>query len=173
MKYTILPWMDALSAGHIVPVVLALLAAYCIFEFFFKRHNITMRRGTLALITNTVWPLLLNLCFFTLLFWQWAFVLSIVMGGVFIAIMRNELKVAYQDELEGFRGLSPEIRHIRAEAFADLTIEEQMAYKKTVKPHKFFWWCWLPLVVVLPFLLVLLLEQLGVGDYLFQVVYFN
>jgi hypothetical protein len=173
MKYTILPWLNPLSASHIVFVVLGLLILYNIAERIFKRHNITMRRGTLALISNTVWPVLLNICFFTLIFWRWAFVLSLVMGVVFICIMHNDLKVAHQDELEGYRGLSPAIRSIRAEAFADLSIEEQMAYKKTVKPHKFYWWIWLPLVVVVPFLIVLLLEQLGVGDYLFQVVYFE
>ena len=64
------------------------------------------------------------------------------------------------------------IRTVRAEIFSDLSIEEQLEFEKKVKPHKFYWWLFLPLVMVIPFLVVLLLEQLGVGDYLFSVVYF-
>lgn len=161
-----------MSAGRIVSVALVVLAAYCLFEQIFKRHNITMRRGTLALINNTVWPVVLNTCIFAVAYWQWAFPLALICGGIFIFIIRGELRRSYQDELEGYRGLFTEIRKIRAEAFADLSIEEQMEYKKSVKPQQFFWWIWLPAVVVLPFLLILLLEQLGVGDYLFSVYYF-
>ena len=77
------------------------------------------------------------------------------------------------DELEGRRGLNPLIRTVRAEIFNDLSIEEQMEFKKTVQPQKFYWWIFLPLVMILPFLTILLLERLGVGDYLFQVVYYT
>ncbi len=173
LNYTILPWMDPLSVGKIIPTVVGILVAYCIFEFFFKKYNNSVRRGTLSLITNTVWPLTLNTCFFTVLYWQWAFPLSAVIGLIFISVIKHELKIAHEDELEGFRGLNPTIRQIRGEIFADLSIEEQMEYKKTVKPHKFYWWLFLPLVVIIPFLVVLLLEQFGLGDYLFQVVYFE
>ena len=173
IKYAILPWMDQLTVGKILPPVIGLLVAYCVFEYFFKKWNYSMRRGTLSLITNTVWPLLLNTCIFAVAYWQWAFPLAAVMGLIFISVLRHELKVAHEDELEGYRGVNPEVRKLRAENFADLSIEEQMAYKQTVKPHKFYWWIFWPAVIVIPFLIILLLEQLGVGDYLFQVVYYD
>lgn len=173
INYAVLPWMDPMSAGRILPAVIGLLVLYSILEYFFKKHNTTMRRGTLALIRNTVWTLLLNLCIFTVAYWQWAFLLAAGMGALFIVILRHELKTAYQEELEGYRGLNPQIRAIRAELFSDLSIQEQLDYKKTVRPQKFYWWIWLPLVVILPFLCILLLEQLGVGDYLFEVVYYE
>ncbi len=173
LTYTILPWMDPLTVGKLLPPAIGLLVAYCIFEYFFKKWNRSVRRGTLSLITNTVWPILLNFCIFALLYWQWAFPVATVIGLIFISVLQHELKVAHEDELEGFRGLSPAIRTIRAEMFADLSIEEQMEYKKTVKPHPFHWWIFLPAVVIIPFLAILLLEQLGLGDYLFQVVYFE
>ena len=173
LKYAILPWMDQLTAGKIIPPVIFLLVAYCIFEFFLKKFNYTMRRGTLSLISNTVWPMLLNICIFAVAYWQWAFPLAVVMALIFISVLSHELKIAHEDELEGFVGINPELRKLRAENFSDLPIEEQMAYKKTVKPRKFYWWLFLPAVVILPFLLILLLELLGVGDYLFKVVYYK
>lgn len=173
IKYTILPWMDTLTVGKIIPPVIGLLVGYCFVEYLLKKFNYSIRRGSLSLVTNTVWPMLLNICIFSIAYWQWAFPIATVMGLIFLSVLRHELKVAHEDELEGFRGLNKEIRKLRAEAFADLSIEEQMAYKKTVKTHKFYWWIFLPAVVIIPFLIVLLLEQFGLGDYLFQVVYFE
>lgn len=172
LEYAILPWFDQISAGRIVSVLVMLLIGYCLFEAVFKKFNCSMRRGTLSLIGNTIWPVLINAGIFTLAYWQWAFPLAIIVGGLFIIIMRYELKESYQDELEGYRGLNKEIRKLRAEAFADLSIEEQKEFKQKVKPQKFYWWIFWPAVVILPFLLVLLLEQLGAGDYLFKVVYY-
>ena len=172
LKYAILPWMEQITAGHIVSVAALILAAWCIFEAIFRRHNNSMRRGTMALISNTIWPLLVNLCIFCVAYWQWAFALSAVVGLIFISVIRHELKEAHVDELEGRRGLNPLIRTVRAEIFNDLSIEEQMEFKKSVKPQKFYWWIFLPLVMILPFLTILLLERLGVGDYLFKVVYY-
>ena len=173
LKYAILPWMDQLTAGRIVPPIIGILVAYCIFERIFKKFNYSMRRGTLSLITNTVWPILINTCIFTIAYWQWAAPISAAIGLIFVSVLFHELKIAYEDELEGFRGVNKEMRKLRAENFADLPIEEQMAYKKTVKPHKFYWWIFWPAVVIIPLLIVLLLEQLGVGNYLFQVVYYE
>ena len=164
--------MNALTVGRIVPVAVALLVAFCIFERVFSKHNNTMRKGTMSIISATAWTLILNFIFYVIAFWQWAVGFSVAMALFFIVILRHELKIAYQDEKEGFRGLNPLIRSIRGEIFSDLSIEEQMEFKKNVKPQKFYWYLWLPLVVGLPFLAVLLLEQLGVGDYLFEVVYF-
>lgn len=172
INYTVMPWMDGVIIGYIVPFALAVLVAYSIFEFFFKRRNLTMRRGTLAMITNTIWALMLNLCVFSIAYWRWALIIAAVLSLLFISIIRHELKVAYDDELGGRRGLFPAIRTIRGEEFADLSVEEQMAYKKTVKPYRFYWYFFLPITVLLPFCAVLMLDLLGVGDYLFEVYYF-
>ena len=173
MKETLLPWMDPLSAGHLVVTAVFILVLYNVFEYFFKRNNITMRRGTLAIISNSAWALCLNFCIFTLAFWYWAVPLSLALSAIFIVIIRGELKTAREEELDGAKGLTPEVRTARAELFSDLSIEEQLEFKKNYKPQKFYWWLYLILTVSLPFLLVLLLEQLGAGDYLFQVVYFE
>lgn len=172
LTYAILPWYDQISAGYIVSVAGVALIAYCLFEAIFKRYNKSMRRGTLALIGNTVWPLLVNIGIFSVAYWQWALPLSAAVGVLFLFVIRHELKEAYTEEKEGYRGLNPLIREVRAEIFADLSIEEQMAYKEQVQPQKFYWWIWLPLVIAIPFLVMLLAEALGVGDYLFQVVYY-
>lgn len=171
-EYTVLPWINAVAAGRILSVAAIALVLYCIAEKIFKYFNNTMRRGTLSLISNTVWPILINIGVFSVAFWQWALPLATAVGILFIPIIRHELKTAHTDELEGFVGLNEAIRKVRAEAFADLSIEDQMEYKKTVKPHKFYWWLFVPFVVILPFLIVLLLEQLGVGDYVFETVWF-
>ena len=173
IKYTMLPWMSNLSAGYIVSAALALLFGWMLFEKLFKSRNITMRRGTLAIISNTVWPLLLNVCVFALAFWYWAIPLSIGVAVIFVVIIRGELKTAREEEMEGAWGLFPAIRQIRAEAFQDLSIPEQMAYKARVKHQKVLWPLWAACIIILPFLLILLLEQLGVGDYLFSIHYFE
>lgn len=172
LKYAILPWYDQISAGYIVSVAGGLLIAYCIFEAIFKRYNKSMRRGTLALIGNTVWPLLINIGIFSVAYWQWALPLATATAVLFLFVIRHELKEAYTEEKEGYRGLNPLIREVRAELFADLSIEEQMAFKEQIKPQKFYWWIWLPLMIAIPFLVMLLAEAIGVGDYLFQVVYY-
>lgn len=173
MKYTMLPWMNPLSAGKIVIGAAAVLLFYNIFEYFLKKNNFSMSRGTLALISNTAWPLCLNFCAFTLFYWYWALPISMGISLLFVIIIRGELKTTREQELEGARGLNPHIRTLRSEAFADLSIEEQMEFKKNYRPHQFYWWLFLPLTIVLPFLAVLLLEQLGAGDYLFSIVYFE
>lgn len=168
-----LPWMDPLSAGRIVVAAAVVLILYNIFEYFLKRNNISMSRGTLALISNTAWPLCLNFCVFTLFYWYWALPISMGITLLFIVIIRGELKTTKEQELEGAKGLSPEIRKIRSEAFADLSVEEQLEFKKNYRPQKFYWWLYLPLMIAVPFLMVLLLEQLGAGDYLFSIIYFE
>ena len=70
INYTVMPWMDSVVIGYIVPIAIAVILAYSIFAFFFRRHNMTMRRGSFALITNTVWTMMINLCVFCLAFWQ-------------------------------------------------------------------------------------------------------
>lgn len=172
LEYAILPWYDQVSAGYILAAAGSLLIAYCLFEAIFKRFNKSMRRGTLALIGNTVWPLMINIGIFSVAYWQWALPLTAAVGILFLFVIRHELKEAYTEEKEGYRGLNPLFREVRAEIFADLSIEEQMAYKEQVQPHKFYWWIWLPLMIAIPFLVMLLAEALGVGDYLFQVVYY-
>lgn len=170
LDYTFFPWMDSMTVGRVLPVAIGVLVAYCIFDFFFRKFNNNVRKGTMSIISGTVWTLILNVCFFTIAYWQWGIVFSLAMALFFMVIMRHELKIAHQDELEGFRGTNPLIRGIRAEIFSDLSIEEQMAFKKTVVPQKVIWWIWIPLMVLIPFLIVQLLEILGVGDYLFEVV---
>ncbi len=170
MKYTILPWINGLSAGYIILGAMGLLIAYNLFEYFFKQHNYSMRRGTLAIIGNTVWPFFLNVAMDALFYWYWALPMNAVSALVFYVIIRGELKTALEDEREGGYGLSPALRKIRMEQFADLSIEEQMAYKDRVRPQRFFWWLYFPALIILPFLSILLLELLGVGDYLFFVV---
>ncbi len=172
INYTVMPWMDAVVIGYIVPAAIAVILLYSVFEFFFKRRNMTMRRGTLAIITNTVWVLMINLCVFTLAYWQWAFLIAAVMSLLFLSVIRHELKVAHDDELGGRWGLFPALRAIRGEEFADLTVEEQLAYKEKVKPYRFRWYCFLPVTVLVPFCMVLLIDLLGFADYLFQVYYF-
>lgn len=173
MKQTYLPWLEVASASRIVPTILGLLFAWCLFSFFFKKINATVRRGTFSIIDNTVWGLLLNSMIFSLMFWYWAFPIAVGIGLVFISVIRYDLKRAFEDERIGMFGLNKELRMLSGEAYNDLSIEEQMAYKEKVPPYKFYWWVYLLLVVLLPFLLMLLLEQLGLGNYLFQVVFFE
>ncbi len=173
MKQTYLPWMNVLSAGKIIPPVIAILIAWCIFAALMKKYNSSIRRGHFAVVDNTLWALLLNTMIFTVSFWQWSFPVAIGIGAIFIWVIKNEQKRAWEDERIGMRGMNAEMKRLRGEAFNDLSIEEQMAYKEKVKPYSFRWWIFLPAVVLLPFLLMLLLEALGVGDYLFRVVYFE
>ena len=172
-KYTVLPWMSNLSAGYIVIYCVAGLFLWMLLEKILVKQNTTMRRGTLTIISNTLWPLLLNTCAYALAYWYYAIPLSIGCAVVFCIIIRGELKSAREEELEGAVGLSKAIREIRSEAFADLPVEEQMAYKAQVKHQKCIWWLWAPCILILPFLAILLLEQLGIGDYLFFVHYFE
>lgn len=173
MKYTVLPWMNALSAGRILIGIAFLLIGWCILEYFLKNYSRTLRRGTLAIMSNTAWALCLNAAICTVAFWRWALILSLAISLLFLVIIRGELKTAREEELEGARGVNPTIRQIRSELFADLSIEEQLAFKKAYQPVRLWWWLWLPLMIAIPFLAVLLLEQLGAGDYLFNIVYFE
>ena len=173
IKYSVLPWRNTLSAGHILLGIAFFLLAYVIAEAVWRRHNQVMRRGTLAIISNTVWPLCLNAGIYTAAFWYWAAPLATGVAVLFFIIIRGELKTAREEELEGAVGTFAALRRLRAERFADLPIEEQMAYKAGVKPTRFLWWLWFPAVILLPFLLILLLEACGAGDYLFRVITFS
>lgn len=172
IEYTMLPWWDVLSAGKIVPILGFLLAGWALFAGLFKRYNASVRRGTFAVIDNTVWPLLLNSIIYTTLFWYWAAPISIGLSYVFEAIIRHEQKRAFEEERLGCFGLNKEIKTLRGEAFNDLSIEEQLSYREKVTPYRFCWWAHMLLCVILPFLLVLLLEALGAGNYLFKVYYY-
>lgn len=173
MKYTILPWMNAVSAGKILVGIAFALILWCILEYFLKRFSLSLRRGTLAILSNSAWALCLNAAICTVAFWRWALLLSLAIAILFLVIIRGEFRTARDEEMDGARGVNAEIRQIRSEQFSDLSIEEQMEFKKNYRPQKFWWWLWLPLMIAIPFLFVLLLEQIGVGDYLFHVVYFE
>lgn len=172
IEYTMLPWWDVLSAGRIVPVLGFLLVAWWLFASLFRKYNSSVRRGTFSVIDHTVWPLLLNTVVYTVLFWYWAAPIAAGLSYVFEAIIRNEQKRAFEEERLGRFGMNREIKNLRGEAFNDLPIEEQLAYRDQVQPYRFTWWKHMLLCVILPFLAVLLLERLGLGNYLFRVYYY-
>ncbi len=172
LEYTMLPWWDVMSAGRAVPVVLFLLVAWCLFAGLMKRYNSTLRRGHFSLLDNTMWPLLVNTVLYLVAFWYWAVPVAAGLGLIFESVIRNDLKRSLEDERQGMFGMNPHIKQLRGEAFNDLSVEEQMAYKEKVTPIAFSWWIHLLIVTVVPFLIVLLLEQLGLGNYLFRVYYY-
>ncbi len=172
IEYTMLPWWDVMSAGYAVPVVLILLVLWAITAGLMKRFNSSIRRGVFAIIDGTVWPLLLNTVVFLVAFWNWAFPVAAGISLIFESVIRNELKRSLEDERVGMLGMNPTIKLLRGEAYNDLSVEEQLAYKEKVQPIRFTWWIHLLATVVLPFLLMLLLEQLGLGNYLFKVYYY-
>lgn len=172
IEYTMLPWWDVMSAGRSVPVVALLLVAWAVIAALFKRYNTTLRRGHFSMVDNTVWPMLLNTIVYLVAFWYWGLPVAVGIALIFESVIRNDLKRALEDERQGMFGMNPTVKILRGEAFNDLSVEEQMAYKERVIPVRFYPWLHFLAVVILPFLAVLLLEQLGLGNYLFRVYYY-
>jgi hypothetical protein len=104
-------------------------------------------------------------------------ILEIFFDAVFTALsipstafsVSGKVRDSNSEERTGVWGLNANIRRIRGELFNDMTPEEQVAYRETVKETKFYSPLFVALSLVAPVIAVVIYKLLDLG-YLFTPV---
>ena len=165
IDWTYLPWEEQGTAGNICWVCFVIGALFLLVTQIIRRTNLgyDIHSAPFLSMECTVLALVINTAVYTLFFWYAAWAVSLAFSIAFYISARGIQKKIYSDEKDGKWGLFPDLRQVRGELFSDLSIEEQMEYKKKVDatfkkldPRLYF-----PLTVILPFLLILILKLCG------------
>lgn len=168
-KYTLLPFLDVITAAKLFALFgLCIIAVAIVRAIVFKRA-LTLHRAKTEIVFGFISVSFINCLFTTFLYWQWAAGLSIVLGIVYAFSVSGKVRDSNSEERTGVWGLNADIRRIRGELFNDMTPEEQIAYRETVKETKFISPLFVVLSLVPPVLAVAVYRILDLG-YLFAPV---
>lgn len=163
---TLLPFESAITAAKIFGILtVAIIITYFVRAIVYKRA-LNLKRAPTGEVFYTVIAILFNTALYTFFYWQWALPVSVAISLVFMSATSHEVKEGNTELREGIWGLNKNIRSVRAEIFADLSKDEQLKYKSTVKEYKFLRVRFLAIAILVPILIVVAWHFLNIG-YLF------
>ncbi|MBR5782968.1 MAG: hypothetical protein IKY33_01940 [Clostridia bacterium] len=165
IDWTYLPWDKQSVAGYICWACVLICAAFLIVTQIIRRTNMgyDIHCAPFVSMECTMLSLCINTAVFALFFWYAALAISLGFAAVFYLAARGMQNKIYHDEKDGKWGLFSDLRQVRGELFSDLTVEEQLEYKKKIDatfrkldPRLYF-----PLVILLPFVLMVIMKMCG------------
>lgn len=148
LSHTLLPFYDALTATRFFFIFFILIILCSALRAVVFRRSMTLHRAPTAVVFSYIGASLANMLLCSVFYWYWALPLCIIITAVFAYSASTDVKEANNEERMGIWGLNKDIRRIRGELFNDMTVEEQLKYRQSVKEYKFH---------VLPFFAVTLL----------------
>lgn len=165
IDWTYLPWDEQGTAGTVCGICLIIGVIFILVTQIIRRTNLgyNIHQAPFVSMEMAVLSLILNTAVFALFFWYAAIGISLVFSFAFYISGRGIQKNIYFEEKEGRWGLFPPLRKVRGELFADTSLEEQLEWKRKVdasfkKIHPLWFF---PLTTVLPFIIILILQALG------------
>ena len=170
IDWTYLPWEQQDTAGKICWACLLVGVFVLLTTQIIRRSSLgyDIHEAPFVSLECTLLALAINVAIYALFFWYVAAVISTGFSLAFYWSARGMQNKIYYEEKDCKWGLCPQLRNIRGEMFSDLSVEEQLDYKKTVdasfKKLNPLWY--FPLTVLLPFGIILLLMLCGL-DYTF------
>lgn len=159
----ILPFDNALIAAKIFFTVLALLIVYTIVRAVVYSRSLTLHKAPAAVVCAFIGASLANILICIFFNWTFALLLCIVITVIFMLTARSEINDANSEERMGIWGLNKDIRRIRSELFNDMTVEEQLEYRKKVKEYKFNMPLFFAAAIAVPILFVAACCVLDIG----------
>ena len=168
-KYTLLPFLDVITAAKLFALFGLLIIITSIIRVIIFKRSLTFHRAKTEIVFGFISVSFINCLFTTFLYWQWATGLSVVLGIVYAFSVSGKVRDSNSEERTGVWGLNADIRRIRGELFNDMTPEEQVAYRETVKETKFYSPLFVALSLVAPVIAVVIYKLLDLG-YLFTPV---
>jgi len=136
-EYTVLPFYNNFTAAKLFAVFAIILIVYLIVKSIIHNRSLTIHRAPFAVVTGYIGASIVNIILFTFLYWQWALPISIIVSVIYAFTTNKEVNAANSEERAGVWGLNKDIRRIRGELFNDMSIEQQLKYRKNVKHYKF------------------------------------
>lgn len=159
----LLPFEDPLTAAKLFFAVFALLLIYVITRAVIASRSMTIHRAQFAVVCSCIANSLANIFVSTFLFWYIALPLCMVITLIYMFATANEVYEANAEERSGVWGLNRDIRRVRSEIFNDMTQEEQIEYRKSVREFRFNKPLYMLISMAVPVLFILICAFSGAG----------
>ncbi len=170
LKYTILPFFDSITATKLFFVVGVLILLYCAVYAAVTRTAKNLHRAPTVVGFAYVGASLCNILMTTMFYWYWALPLCVMFTLVFMFPTASEVKSANTDERVGVWGFNKELCRIRGEIFNDMSIEEQISYRESVKEYRFNRPLFVAVTLLVPVIFVAALYAADIGYLFFPVL---
>ncbi|MBQ6947219.1 MAG: hypothetical protein IJN42_04145 [Clostridia bacterium] len=165
IEWTYLPWDVQGMAGKVCwPCVMVGVIFVLITQIIRRtRLGYEIHHAPFLSMEVTGLALVINTAVYSLFFWYVALPVSLFFTTILCISARGIQNKIYSEEKDGAWGLHPSLRQVRGEMFSDLSVEEQLEYKKKVESsfRKLSPWWYYPLTVLVPFGVMLLLKLCG------------
>ena len=145
------------------------IASFLIFVFLLTvktivyKRSLSLHRAHASIFSAYVICSSANVIFTTFLYWYWALSLCFVFSVIYAFSTAREVAESNSEERMGIYGLNKEIRRIRGEIFNDMSIEEQIAFRKTVKETAFSRVLFIIVTMLLPAAVIGIYYLLNIG----------
>ena len=136
----LLPFKNALTAAKLFFAVFFLLIVYAIVRAVVYRRSLTLHKAPTAVVFSYIASSLANILVCIFFSWFLALPLCIILTLIFMFTTKSEVNDANAEERSGVWGLNSDIRRIRGELFSDMTVQEQIDYRNSVKEYNFNMW---------------------------------
>ena len=168
-SYGILPFSNTLTAAKIFFAIGGLIILYLIVRAVLYSRSLTLHRAPTSVACAYICASLVNMMLCVLFYWYWALPLCTVISLIFMFTSAGDVKDANSEERTGVWGLNRDIRRIRGELFNDMTPEEQIEYRNSVKEYRFNRPLFVIVTLLIPALFVLACYTSGLGYLFFPV----
>lgn len=158
-----LPFESPITAAKIFLTVGILLIAYIIVRAVVFSRSLTLHRAPAAVAFAYIAASLANILICIFFHWQAALPLCLLISVIFMFTTAGEVRDANSEERAGVWGLNRDIRRIRGELFNDMTPEEQVEYRNSVKEYRFNRWLFIALTLLAAAVFVAVCYFSGIG----------
>ena len=168
--YTVLPFLDiTITTRLLVATFLVFVFTLLVKQIVFKT-SVSLHRAPVSVLFAYICCSVVNVMFCTFLYWYWAAFLCTVMSVIYAFTTAREVKESNEEERSGVYGLNKDIRRIRGEIFNDMSIEDQLEFKKSVKEYQFSKILFIVVTLIVPALAITVFHFLDIGYLFFPVL---
>ncbi len=168
--YTVLPFLDITVTTRLLIVTFLVFVFTLVVKQIIFKNSMTLHRAPVSVIFAYICCSVVNVMFCTFLYWYWAVFLCTVMSLIYAFTTAREVKESGEEERMGIFGLNKDIRRIRGELFNDMSVEQQIEYRKNVKEYGFSKILFVVITLIIPALAIAVFHFLNIGYLFFPVL---
>lgn len=169
-EYTLLPFLSiSLSARILVISFFVFLSVIIVRKIVFSR-SLSLHRAPVTIFFDFIACSCGTVVLCSFLYWYLALPLCLAIALVYAFSAAREIKEANAEERMGIYGLNKEIRRIRGELFNDMTVQEQIEYRKTVKETRFSKILFVAVLMLVPIITIGIFYLSDIGYLFFPVL---
>ena len=168
--YTALPFLNFKTSATLMSVFFIIFLAVITVRAIVFKKSLSLHSGKTSVFFSYVACSIVNVMFCTFLYWYWAIILSAVISCVYAFCAAREVKESNEDARMGIYGLNKEIRRIRGELFNDMSPEQQIEYRKTVKEMTFSKPLFIIITLCIPIIAIAIFYFADIGYLFFPIL---